>query len=123
MVAASELIDSEHEGLYLRDLEAGDVVEIFTQNRVYRMIYEGDGEAMISGHPEFCPEPIPVKILGSTWGGSMIKTDFIGCGMHLEFRPAGTRRVTTSRILEIRAPGVKWRDQESDSEGPQATVQ
>ena len=122
MVAASELIDSEHEGLYLRDLVSGDLVEIFTHNRVYRLVYQGEGEGLISGHPEFCPEPIPVKILGSTWGGSMIKTDFIGCGMHLEFLPAGTRRVTTSRILEIRAPGRTWRVEESDSEGPEATV-
>ncbi len=56
MVAASKLIDSEPEGLYLRDLVSGDVVEIFTQNRVYRLVYQGDGEGLISGHPEFCPE-------------------------------------------------------------------
>ena len=122
MVAASDLIHSEHEGLYLRDLASGDLVEIFTQNRVYRLVYQGEGEGLISGHPQFCPEPTPVKILGSTWGGSMIKTDFIGCGMHLEFLPKGTRRVTTSRIIEIRTPGRKWRVEESDSEGPEATV-
>ena len=52
----------------------------------------------------------------------MIKTDFIGCGMHLEFRPEGARRVTTSRILDIRAHGRKRRVEESDSEGPEATV-
>ena len=34
MIAASDLIQSDNEGLHLRDLEAGDVVEIFTQNRV-----------------------------------------------------------------------------------------
>ena len=58
------------------------------------------GEA-VSGHPEFCPEPVRVQIAGSTWGGSMLKQYFIGRGMHLEFMHPKYRRVLTSAILEI----------------------
>ena len=66
------------------------------------MRYEGDGEALISGHPVFCPQPTRVYIHGSTWGGSMLKESFIGRGMHLEFGHPDGLAVTTSAIQEIR---------------------
>jgi hypothetical protein len=44
-----------------------------------------------------------VRILGSTWGGSMLKTKFLGFGMHLEFEHPVHRTVLTSRIVDIRA--------------------
>jgi hypothetical protein len=40
---------------------------------------------LISGHPEYCPEPVLVAIAGSTWEGSMLKRGFVGRGMHLGF--------------------------------------
>ena len=52
----------------------------------YIAVLLGGSEAMISGHPEFCPEPVQVAIAGSTWGGSMLKLQYVGRGMHLEFR-------------------------------------
>jgi hypothetical protein len=62
-----------------------------------------DGEqALISGHPQFCPDPVLVTIDGSNWGGSLLKRGFIGRGMRLEFRHPVFRRVTTSPIDEIR---------------------
>ncbi len=39
---------------------------------------------------------------GSTWGGSMLKTKFVGRGMHLEFIHPVFRTVITSEIVEIR---------------------
>jgi len=58
---------------------------------------------LISGHPEFCPEPVQVAIAGSTWGGSMLKLQYVGRGMHLEFRhPHYATPIVTSPIQEIR---------------------
>lgn len=58
---------------------------------------------MLSGHPEFCPRPVPVRISGSTWGGSMLKEGFLGRGMHMEFMHPGYRLpIITSPIREIR---------------------
>ncbi len=57
---------------------------------------------MLSGHPQFCPQPVLVRIQGSTWGGSMLKAEFIGRGMRLEFRHPSFQTVVTSRIVEIR---------------------
>jgi len=98
------IVGSEIEGgVYLRDLAPGSVLSLQTVNRVYKVVVLGDETALISGHPEFCPEPAQVRILGSTWGGSMLKTKFLGFGMHLEFEHPVHRTVLTSRIVDIRA--------------------
>ena len=99
----ANVIQSELEGgVHLRDLPTGAVLEVQTCRRGYTIVNQGDGEALISGHPEYCPSPVLVKIHGSTWGGSMLKEQFIGRGMHLEFRHPAFLPITTSRILEIR---------------------
>ena len=90
-------------GVYLKDLPDETTLEIETQNRSYILVNRGDGQALLSGHPEFCPEPTLVRIEGSNWGGSMLKACFVGRGMHLEFRhPEYQRPIITSRIMEIR---------------------
>ena len=98
------IIQSEIEGgVFLRNLQLGTELEVETEYRIYRIVYRGESKALISGHPKFCPEPVLVNIHGSTWGGSMIKPNFLGRGMHLEFqRPEADTVITTSRILEIR---------------------
>ncbi len=99
----SNVIQSEVEGgIHLRDLAPGTVLEVQTCQRRYTIVNQGGGDALISGHPEYCPSPVLVKIHGSTWGGSMLKEQFIGRGMHLEFRHPNFLPITTSRILEVR---------------------
>jgi len=69
----------------------------------YTAVLLGGSEAMLSGHPEFCPKPVQVAIAGSTWGGSMLKLQYVGRGMHLEFRhPLYPTPIITSPIQEIR---------------------
>jgi hypothetical protein len=98
------IIRSEIEGgVYLGDLPPGSVLSIRTRNRVYEMVVLDAGAALISGHPEFCPEPTKVLIHGSTWGGPMIMTRYLGRGMHLEFKHPQHQVIVTSRILDIRA--------------------
>jgi hypothetical protein len=96
------MIQSEIEGgVHLQDLAPGTVLEVQTRNRTYRIVSERDGEAWISGHPVYCPDPILVSIHGSTWGGSMIREHYIGRGLHLEFGHPEFRAITTSRILDV----------------------
>jgi hypothetical protein len=77
-------------------------LEVATQNRRYTVVLLGDGQALISGHPEFCPEPVLVRISGSNWGGSMLKTQYLGRGMHMEYRhPRYRGPIVTSRIVDI----------------------
>jgi len=98
------IVESEIEGgAFLDDLPAPTTLQIQTQHRWYTVVHRGQGEAWISGHPAFCPEPVLVRIEGSSWGGSMLKIRFVGRGMHLEFRhPSYRTPIVTSRILEIR---------------------
>ena len=96
------IVQSEIEGgVYLRDLQPGAVLAIQTRNRSYRLVSLGEESALISGHPEFCPEPVKVQVQGCTWGGSMLKTKFVGRGMHLEFIHPVYRTVITSQIVDI----------------------
>ena len=98
------IVQSEIEGgVYLDNLSAGAVLEVETQNHWYTIVIRGRGEELISGHPKYCPDPLPVRIAGSTWGGSMLKMRFIGRGMRLEFTHPSYPRIVTSRVVEIRA--------------------
>lgn len=103
----SQIVQSEVEGgVHLRDVTPGTVLEVKTQNRAYTILYKGWDQALISGHPVFCPHPVPVTIHGSTWGGSMLKSHFIGRGMRLEFAHPDYDPIRTSLILEVREVGV-----------------
>ncbi len=97
------IVQSEIEGgVHLRDVPPGTVLEVQTRNRAYIIEYQGRGQALISGHPVFCPEPVLVSIHGSTWGGSMIKERFIGRGMRMEFGRPAQQPITTSVIVDVR---------------------
>ncbi|HSY99582.1 MAG TPA: hypothetical protein VK788_08805 [Terriglobales bacterium] len=79
------------------------MLRMHTQNTCYEIVVLYGGSAYLSGHPLYCPQPVLVTITGSTWGGSMLKVDFIGRGMHLEFRhPGYPTPIVTSIIREIR---------------------
>lgn len=98
------IVQSEVEGgVYLKNLAPGTILRVQTQNHAYTILYQGWDQALISGHPVFCPEPVTVTIHGSTWGGSMLKARFIGRGMHLEFAHPNFQPIRTSRILDVRA--------------------
>lgn len=98
------IIRSEIEGgVYLRDLPELATLEVTTQNRGYTIVVRRDGSAWIWGHPQYCPEPVLVRITGSNWGGSMLKANYLGRGMHLEFRhPDYPGAIVTSPIIDIR---------------------
>jgi hypothetical protein len=98
------IIRSEIEGgVYLKDLPEEATLEVVTRNRGYRLTIRSDGSALICGHPQYCPEPVLVRIAGSNWGGSMLKTAYLGRGMHLEFRhPDYKGPIVTSPIVDIR---------------------
>lgn len=90
-------------GVKLQDLRPGSTLHIRTQHTLYLVLVVTGSLALISGHPRYCPQPVLVEIAGSTWGSSILKTHFIGCGMHLEFRhPKYRTPILTSPIYEIR---------------------
>ena len=99
-----QIIQSEIEGgVFLHDLPPSTVLHIQTMHHCYKAVLLGGSQALLSGHPEFCPDPVHVAIAGSTWGGSMLKLQYVGRGMHLEFyHPEYDTPIVTSPIQEIR---------------------
>jgi len=89
-------------GVHLSDLPEGARLEVETENHLYSIVKSGGGLVSISGHPRYCPEPVEVQLGGSSWGGYLLKSSYIGRGMRLEFWHPAHDLVTTSRIREIR---------------------
>ena len=99
-IAESELMG----GVFIKDLPVGKTLKVRTQNTVYFIarVAEGKEGIEISGHPRYCPEPIKAYILGSNFGGSMLKVGFVGRGMYMEFSTENHRgTIVTSRIKEV----------------------
>ncbi len=109
------IIQSEIEGgVFLELLPPDTVLQIRTQHHFYTALLLGEGLALISGHPQYCPQPVQVIIAGSTWGGSMLKVRFIGRGMQMEFHhPAYASPIVTSPIQEICEHNRSVRNQRS----------
>lgn len=79
------IMQSERDGgIWLKDIKVNDTLKMVTQNTTYTIKKTADDDYLISGHPKRCPTPVHAFIQGSTWGSSMIRTEFIGIGMHLE---------------------------------------
>jgi len=89
-------------GVYLSELSPGDALDIETENRAYHLIYSGHGRGFLSGHPIYCPQGLLVTICGSGLGDKLLCGDYLGEGLHMEFRHPGNFVVTTSRILAVR---------------------
>jgi len=89
-------------GVGLDELPVGAVLDVQTSNTLYRIENRGDGEVLISGHPEICPAPVLVSFHGSTWGTPMLKVRFIGRDMRMEFFHPQKGIVRTSRVRDIR---------------------
>jgi len=78
-------------GLFLKELPAGHFVEARTKNHTYRLSREG---CVIGGTYDGW------RVNGSTFGGSMIRVDWVGVGMFLEFQQVLDVVVTTA-VREI----------------------
>ena len=89
-------------GVGLDELPIGAILDVQTANNLYRIENLGDGEVLISGHPEICPTPVLVSFHGSTWGTPMLKVRFIGRDMRMEFFHPEKGIVSTSRVRDIR---------------------
>jgi hypothetical protein len=88
-------------GVGLDQLPLGAILDVQTANNLYRIENRGDGEVLISGHPEICPTPVLVNFHGSTWGTPMLKVRFIGREMRMEFFHPLKGIVRTSRVRDI----------------------
>lgn len=99
LMSASQLLE---QGVDLDAMPVGADLDVETAHTIYHIKNCGNGEVLISGHPDICPAPVPVNFHGSVRGNSLLKMRFIGRDMSMEFRHPDRGIVRTSHVLDIR---------------------
>ena len=94
MHASGEILD------YNR-LEPGAVVDVETKSRHYRIECLGGSSVKISGHPQYCPQPVNAQLEGSLNHDGILDEGLIECGNRLLFVVEDRLPVTTSKILHV----------------------
>jgi hypothetical protein len=93
-MTSAELIDC-------RSLVRGSLIEVETKSRRYHIECLGGNEIRISGHPEYCPDPVPAQLHGSVNEEGRVELGLIGRGMRLIFLLNECLPVTTSTVLHV----------------------
>jgi hypothetical protein len=86
------------DGVAIECLEPGAALIVVTAHSKYRVIVLNPVRrtVLLWGGDQF-PDPVPAILQGSTAGGNMVKSGWIGIGLRLEFC-IGQRRIITSRV-------------------------
>src|ERR1700689_4386781 len=87
--------------LDLQNLDPSSSIDVETSSRHYKIECLGGNVIRISGHPEFCPEPVTAHLQGSFDREGNFEFGRIGCGRRLRFLLGGERPVTTSRVITL----------------------
>ena len=85
-MASAEFVNCE-------GLPPGSYLDVETRNRHYRIDCLEGNAISVSGHPDYCPTPVPCRVLES---------GLIERGAHLHLLLEGRRPVTTSRVVKVR---------------------
>jgi hypothetical protein len=104
VAVARPSVDYEPEraaGVSMDELPRGAVVEVVTGHTTSRVENRGDGKALISGHPTYCPTPVLVDLHGSVGSPAMLKIWFIGPGLKMEFSHPKFGVIRTSRVRSV----------------------
>src|SRR5712691_7106346 len=99
-MTSSELIDCT-------SLARGCLIDVETKSRHYRIECLGWKAIRISGHPEYCPDPVPAQLQGSVDKEGILELGLIGRGRRLMFLLDEHRPVTTSMVLSVRVDQPK----------------
>ena len=63
-----------------KGLPSGSLLDVETRNRHYHIECLGDDAIRISGHPEYCPTPVPGKLRGSSDREGVVESGLITRG-------------------------------------------
>lgn len=107
----------ELEGIEIDKIKLGEQVVVETKNSTYTFErIEGDRKVKIQGGKHF-PEEREATLVGSTFGGSLMKLGWIGYKMHMEIA-FEDKVVTTSPVERARVRGDLWEYQMDWPERP-----
>ena len=83
-------------------LAAGSVIDVETKSRHYRIECLGGSAISISGHPEYCPEPVVARLHGSLDKEGVLEFGLISRGHRLRFLLKERQPITTTRVVRLR---------------------
>ena len=84
------------------NLAKGSVLDIETRSRHYRIECLGGDSIHISGHPEYCPEPVAASLQGAVDKHGEVTSGLIVRGKPLRFVLSDRRPITTTRVMHLR---------------------
>jgi hypothetical protein len=99
-MTSTELVDC-------KSLARGSTIDVETKSRHYRIECLGGNSIRVSGHPEYCPEPVPARLHGSVDPQGVLEFGLIGRGMRLVFLLNECRPITTSRVVRVQVDQPK----------------
>lgn len=83
-------------GVHISDVKPLQNLQVRTQNNPYSLyVLDPSKNRVLVRGGQFFPEYKEAHLCGSTWGGSMLWTGWIGLGMCMEILVDGLRIVTT----------------------------
>ena len=94
-MTSSEVVDC-------KSLARGSLIDVETKSRHYQIECLGGNAIRISGHPAYCPQPMPAQLQGCIDKEGELELGFIEPGMKLMFFLNGDRPVKTSRIISVK---------------------
>lgn len=100
-------INEKNDGFKFSELSPNTIIFIKTKSSNYEITYSPSSKTLIKGgtlpdHTTRYPEPQEIEIIGSSWGGNMLKLDWIGKNMCLNFiEKSSGKTITTSLIQEL----------------------
>ena len=89
------------QGVDIQNLSPGSLLDVETKSRHYHIECLGGNTMRISGHPQYCPDPVVAELAGSVDREGTYETGCIIPGKHLVFLLGHDRPVTTSRVLSV----------------------
>src|SRR5262245_16217384 len=101
-------ISDELEGIALQTLEAYDTIHVRTNHSDYDLLLldPKSGRALVRGGRRFV-EPVEVTVNGSTFGGCMLKSGWLGVGLRMEVDADGHSILTSPvQSLHVTHPGL-----------------
>jgi hypothetical protein len=93
-MTSTELVDCN-------SLVRGSLIDVETKSRHYRIECLGGTAVRVSGHPEYCPDPVQAELRGSLDKEGKFELGLIGRGMRLMFLLNEWRPLTTSKVLHV----------------------
>ena len=89
------------ETLDCKNLEPGSLIDVETTSRHYKIECLGGRAIRISGHPQYCPDPVDAEIQGSVTREGFLEEGIIERGTRLAFLIGRQFPVTTSKVLNV----------------------